>query len=114
MNKWTYFKDSEVEGLKDELLIPLDKARGIAQVPFIITSSVRSLAENKSVSGVEDSSHLSGLAVDLEALDSRTRFLIVSALLQEGFTRIGIYDKHIHADVDFAKDQQVIWTGVSH
>jgi len=36
-----------------------------------------------------------------------------AALLQAGFRRIGIYDKHIHADIDKTLPQDVMWWGVS-
>lgn len=115
MNKWTYFNDSEVGGLKDEFIAKLDKARGLAGIPFIITSGFRSLEANQSIAGsVEDSSHLSGLAVDLRVSESPARFTIVKALIEVGFTRIGIYDKHVHVDADPTKPQNVIWVGVSH
>lgn len=112
---WKYFSDAEVEGLKDDLIQKLEQAREKAGVPFIITSGARSSEANQSIGGaVSDSAHLSGLAVDLHASESQQRFLMVSALLSAGFTRMGIYDRHIHVDIDTSKDQNVMWTGVSH
>lgn len=113
--RWKYFQDFEVEGLQNDLVALLEKAREKAGIPFVITSGARSPEENKSVVGaVQDSSHLQGLAVDLRCSQSRQRFLMVSALLSVGVRRVGLYDKHIHADVDSSKDQDVIWVGLSH
>lgn len=112
--KWTYFKDEEVAGLDKELVSKLDSARHVAGVPFTITSGKRTLEENQNAGGVQDSAHETGLAVDLRVPDGTSRFLMVSALLQAGFKRMGVYDKHIHVDIDASKPQNVLWVGQSH
>lgn len=109
-----YFKPEEIVGLDAGLVSTLDSARAIAGIPFIITSGKRSEEENKKDGGVGDSSHLKGLAVDLRAQDSISRFKIASALMVCGFKRLGIYNLHIHADLDPELPQNVLWTGVSH
>ena len=88
----------------------LDNARDIAGIPFAINSGYRTLEQNSKVGGVNSSSHTKGLAVDIACNDSRGRFLIVSALKEAGFTRIGISDSFIHVDSDSDKAQDVIWT----
>ncbi len=110
-----YFKLSEFDdapgtgkNMKKEFLTKLDKARAIADVPFKITSGYRSKETNKRVGGVSTSSHLKGLAADISCKDSITRQKIVSALIQAGFTRIGIADTFIHCDTDKNK-QDAIW-----
>ena len=114
MSKWIHFTDIEVLGLDPELVSKLDSARHVAGIPFVITSGKRTLNSNTDSGGVEDSSHLSGLAVDLRASASGDRYLIVSALLRAGFKRIGVYNKHVHCDLDLAKPQNVMWIGESH
>lgn len=110
-----YFKLSEFDdapgtgkNMKKDFLTKLDKARAIADVPFKITSGYRSKETNKRVGGVSTSSHLKGLAADISCKDSSTRQKIVSALIQAGFTRIGIADTFIHCDTDKDK-QDAIW-----
>ena len=110
-----YFKLSEFDdapgtgkNMKKEFLTKLDKARAIADVPFNITSGYRSKETNKRVKGVSTSSHLKGLAADISCKDSSTRQKIVSALIQAGFTRIGIADTFIHCDTDKDKND-AIW-----
>jgi uncharacterized protein YcbK (DUF882 family) len=110
-----YFKLSEFDdapgtgkNMKKEFLTKLDKARAIADVPFKITSGYRSKETNKRVGGVSTSSHLKGLAADISCKDSSTRQKIVSALIQAGFTRIGIADTFIHCDTDKDKND-AIW-----
>lgn len=77
----------------------LETARGIAGIPFIITSGYRTKAHNKSI-GSKSTNHTTGRAADIAATNSRDRFLIISALLQAGFNRIGIdiKRKFIHVD----------------
>lgn len=107
--QYLYFKESEVIGLKPELVSRLDRARDIAQIPFKITSGLRTVAENKKAGGVEDSSHLSGLACDIACVSSDARWKIINALLKAGFTRIGVGETFVHCDVDTSKPGNVIW-----
>ena len=90
-----YFKEVEYKMDKD-FLAKLDKAREFAKVPFVINSAYRSPEHNARIGGKPNSSHLRGLAVDIKAKDSRTRYKVLEAL--------------IHVDDDKDKSQQVIWT----
>lgn len=105
-----HFKPEEVEGLNNELCVKLDQAREIANSPFRITSGKRTVLENEqTLNSVSDSSHLTGLAVDLSCTGSEERYAMVKALLAVGFNRIGVYSAHIHVDCDTSKPQNVIW-----
>lgn len=95
--------------MDNQLLLMLDEARELAGIPFIITSGYRSKAHNKEVGGKSDSSHLKGLAVDISAIYSRERFLIIRSLFQVGFVRIGLKSNMIHVDIDYDKDIKVFW-----
>jgi hypothetical protein len=103
-----YFSEIE-NNMSKEFLFVLDEAREIAGIPFIINSAYRSPEHPLSIKN-PSSSHIKGLAVDIKATDSKTRFKIVQALLKVGFTRIGIADTFIHVDLDLDKTQKVIWT----
>lgn len=92
-----------------DFLFMLDEARDIAQVPFRITSGVRSISHNKAVGGTENSSHLRGKAADIACTDSATRFRIVAALLAVGFNRVGVHPRFIHIDNDEIKTPGVVW-----
>lgn len=99
-------------GLKDMdegLIQRLDLARSIAKTPFTITSAVRCEAHNTTLGGVDNSAHLSGNAVDIRCSDSHKRFLIIAALIQVGFNRIGVYNGFIHVDNDETKSARVVW-----
>ena len=100
-----YFKEIETN-MSKEFLFVLDEAREIAGIPFVINSAYRSPEHPLSIKN-PSSSHIKGLAVDIKATDSNTRFKIVEALVSVGFTRIGIADTFIHVDLDLDKTQNV-------
>jgi len=102
-------QDPKMVGLDKNLMLMLDKAREYAEIPFIITSGVRSIFSNREVGGVEDSSHLKGLACDIECENSTQRFYIINGALKAGFRRIGIGKGHIHLDIDTAKPQYLLF-----
>lgn len=106
--------------MDESFLLKLDEARSYSSIPFRITSGLRTPAHNQKVGGVmpdpskgkKGSSHLYGYAADIAAPDSRSRFIIVNALLKAGFNRIGISGKNgfIHVDNDPDKPGDVIFT----
>ena len=109
---YNWFNEKEdplMIGLSPALLLMLDKARAFAEVPFIITSGVRTLAEEIKLGGVENSAHLYGLACDLRCHDSISRYKMLYGLYMAGFKRIGIDSKHIHVDIDDTKAHNVFW-----
>ncbi len=116
---YKYFKleefDSPDEPGSGEMMEPavieaLENARDLAGFPFVVTSGVRTIAHNRAVGGSTKSSHLLGLAVDLRVDNSQRRYLMVEALLDAGFNRLGIAEGFIHADMDENKIQNVLWT----
>lgn len=110
MGRYEFFTDAEVSGLQDSTCLKLSVARGIAQLPFVITSGLRTPTENSQLTeSVKDSSHLTGNAVDLACPDSSARFAMLKGLIQAGFTRIGIYSRHIHADDSPSLPPNVCW-----
>ena len=92
----------------------LQKARDIAGIAFQLNSVCRCKAHNKKVGSEDSSSHViadgrNSYAFDIKATDSRTRFIILGALLNAGFNRIGIDKAFIHVDSDTSKDENVVW-----
>ena len=112
-----YFRPKEFEchcgckgrGIKLRFVSLLDKARGIAGIPFKITSGWRCDAHNKAVGSLPTSSHPKGLAVDIACYCTHDRYRIIDALRKVGITRIGIGPDFLHADIDPEKTQQVMW-----
>lgn len=96
-----------------DFLKKLDRARGIAKVPFKISSGFRTPQHNVNLKeqgykASANSSHLKGCAADIICKDSGTRQKIVDGLIQAGFTRIGIAKTFIHCDTDKDKND-AIW-----
>jgi len=92
-----------------EFLEMLDEARGLAKIQFRITSGYRTKQHNLKVGGVSTSSHLIGRAADIWCQHTGKRWQIVSALMEAGFSRIGIARDFIHVDNDDQKPD-AIWT----
>lgn len=61
-------------------------------VPFRFVSDHRTQASNTAAGGAETSAHMEvpGTAVDLRVLSARERYIVVAALMREGFHRLGI------------------------
>lgn len=102
------------EMMDPDFLAMLDEARDCAGIPFVITSGFRTVAHNKKLikqgySASRNSSHLLGLAADIKCSDSRSRYIILDALNEVGFTRIGIAPNFLHVDLDINKPQHRIW-----
>lgn len=107
------------------MLLPKEKLAGLnpdfretltrmaSKLPFslYITEAV---PESKEGSHVKDSAHFRGLAVDLRAQNGWERYSIVKQALEAKIERIGVYDKHIHIDVDPSLPHPVIWQGKSN
>ena len=73
-------------------------ARSMVVTPFIITSGYRCPSYNKSVGGKTNSAHLKGKACDIAVKNDEDRIVMVQALLDAGFERLGIGKDFIHAD----------------
>ena len=100
--------------LSGDTLIRLNFARLIAGIPFVLNCACRCAKHNKEVGGVEKSAHLikadnTANAVDIQCTNSSARFIILKALLDAGFKRVGIYKTFIHADDDPNLPSEVIW-----
>lgn len=121
MYKW--FKLSEFDSpdrpgsgtlMEHEVVQALDIARDIYGFPMIITSGFRTVEYNRSLieqgyPASPNSSHLLGWAVDIAVPNSQRRFLLLEALLDAGFHRIGLGQNFIHCDLDPNKSPNTLW-----
>jgi len=86
----------------------LDEARGLAGVPFHITSGYRTKEHNDSLkNSVPNSSHIIGHAADIATPNGLHRSKILRALYAVGFVRVGISfsGNFIHVDNDPNKQE---------
>lgn len=75
--------------------------------PIFITSGYRDKEKNREVGGVPNSQHLWGNAVDIRMPQNASLLnKLIWALSVAGFTGIGIYDDHVHADT---RQNPVFW-----
>ena len=84
-------------------LIMLEAARERADTPFKINSGYRTVEHNKAIKGSPTSSHLKGLAADISCTTSTQRQKILTALIIEGFKRIGIGKNFVHVGLNSSK-----------
>lgn len=98
-----------IQDMSASFLSRLDQAREYAGVPFVVNSGFRTLEHEKKQGRDGSSSHTKGIAVDIQAMTLRDRYLILQGLLKAGFTRIGVGETFIHVDGDPDKDQDAIW-----
>ena len=111
--------DSPLQQGSGQLMQPsflhmLNQARHYAGIPFEITSGFRIEADIERLEKAgykvsKNSSHLKGYAADIACESGSDRLKIVQALLEAGFTRIGIAKTFIHCDNDPDKLDS-IWT----
>jgi zinc D-Ala-D-Ala carboxypeptidase len=102
------FDDAPGKNMNKYFLSKLEKAREIANIPFIINSGWRSKETNKRVGGTPNSSHLKGVAADIKCIDSSSREVIIRSCILAGFSRIGVAKTFIHVDSDESKNS-AIW-----
>jgi len=111
---YSEFDSPDVQGsgqmMNRSFLEKLDQARDCFDRPININSGYRTRQHNEEVGGKESSSHLKGLAADIDCRKSKDRFELINIFLDLGINRIGIADTFIHIDVDPDKSPNVIWT----
>ncbi len=99
------FRDDVNRRINKSLTMFLELAEKLGKIEFEITSALR--PEDS------DSAHSEGWAVDIACSDSKHRAAIHAALTLAGFRRIGLYDRHVHADRSLTRPQNVLWIGRS-
>lgn len=91
----------------------LQKARlSTPNTAYIITSGCRCIKHNDKVGGVGSSAHTTGKAADIKYTSNKELYIILSALINAGFKRIGINFKQqfIHVDIDYNKPYPCIFS----
>ncbi len=88
---WEEFRDPGI--MTHAFMKRLDRAREISGIPYKITSS-------------READH-----VDIRCWDSTARNLITRGIIEAGFTRIGLYSRHVHVDGNKQRVQNVLWLG---
>tara|TARA_R100001440_G_C2520264_1_gene118783 strand:- start:2037 stop:2333 length:297 start_codon:yes stop_codon:yes gene_type:complete len=92
-----------------DFLDMLDYAADVCKLQFIIIDGYRTKKQNTRLSGASNNSHLIGRAVVLQCKNANKRYKMIAALLESGFTRIGIGkdQKTIYCDNDDHKPDMI-------
>lgn len=95
-----------------ELIRMLQAARDMYGKSMIISSGCRCIKHNRMVGGATNSAHITGKAADILTPTGIDRYLIIKALIQAGFERLGINfnKKFIHVDIDYSKPSPTIFS----
>lgn len=121
MPQWSdikYFKPVEFDSpdakgsgaqMNLDFVAKLDKLREAVKMPLTILSGYRTPEHNAQVGGVDSSAHETGHAVDLFALSSGMRFLLIETALRMGFRRVGVGGSFVHLDDSLTHAQDVVW-----
>ncbi len=102
-----------------EMVVPVKRPKGLSAEMTATLHDLEMLLGRKLTvtsgkrTGKGSSSHNTGKAVDIRAWTLQERFEIVQAANKLGLKRMGVYDRHIHLDVDHHKKQDVMWLGKS-
>lgn len=112
---------SHPELLRTTMAYLLDDLRGQFGAALVVSSSYRDPEHNAAVGGAAGSAHTPApdgkySGVDLttprNALTGAERYRLLTIALSLGFKRIGLYEKHIHLDIEDARlASPVIWLG---
>jgi len=76
---------------------------------LIVRSACRCPPHNKEEGGTETSDHLTGEGVDLKAIHSHTRYLILDTAFEWEIRRIGLARTYIHIGINENNPQEVFW-----
>ena len=100
------------KNMNEDFLDLLDHAREEAEIPFKVSSGFRTKKHNQDLrnrgyKASMNSSHMRGCAADIMCNNSADRLIIVKALLNVGFTRLGIAKSFVHVDNDSSKPNSI-------
>lgn len=99
----------ELSDLNPRFVETLILAQRMCGIPFTITSAYRSQAYERSKGRKGTSSHCLGLAVDVSAIDSHTRYKVLLGAALAGVPRIGVGKRFLHLDIDETKAHPIIF-----
>jgi len=102
----------KVSDLHPTLVDLIRSAQAMCGFSFTITSGFRpkSYELSKGRDGSSSHSKTPGLAVDISARDSHTRYKVLLSLGYLGAPRLGVGKTFIHVDIDESKPHPIIFT----
>src|SRR3990167_5344516 len=114
---WNEFDSPDIKDsgllMNIEFVKLLDELRQKIGLPLIVSNGggyitqAYNLTVNKSA---KYSDHMKGFAVDFLVEDSDSRYKILKAAFELVFVGYGVYDRHVHLDMDFESNKRC-WVG---
>ena len=92
-----------------QLPLILELIREDAGIPMVVTSGPRCVQHNIDIGGANYSEHIDGEGADIACDNSRDRFLIIQAAINNGINRIGVGKNLIHLGISITNDPLVMW-----
>ena len=91
------------------LLDFINRIRAKLGRPLIRKSACRCPKHNLEEGGTETSDHLTGEGIDLKAVRSHTRYVILERAFKFEIRRIGLARNFIHLGININNPQEVFW-----
>jgi hypothetical protein len=92
------------------LLAVINKIRKRLGRALIAKSGCRCISHNKKEGGTDTSDHLTGEGVDLKAIHSHTRYIILRGAFESEILRIGLAKNFIHLGINYIDNpMEVFW-----
>jgi len=98
-----------LNNFSSDLLKFINRVRKRLGKALIAKSACRCKPHNLKEGGTETSDHLTGEGVDLKAIHSHTRYIILDEAFEEGIRRIGLAKTYIHIGINEDNPQEVFW-----
>lgn len=87
----------------------LNRMREIAGIPLVLNCAYRSPAHDRARGRSGTGAHTLGRAVDIRCNADDTRWKIITAAIEAGFTRIGVAGTFVHVDDSPTHAQERFW-----
>lgn len=98
--KWCSKSSTGFRYMDRHFLQMLDEARDLAELKFKILKGMVCYGCRDRINELENSAHLIGRAAVIQCKHPYKRYRIIAALLEAGFTRIGINRNYLYVDND--------------
>jgi hypothetical protein len=112
--QWCSKHSTGFKNMDRHFLQMLDEARSLAELKFKVLKGFVCYGCRGKINELEHSSHLIGRAAVIQCKHSYKRYRIIAALLEAGFTRIGIHNQYIYVDNDDMKADSIFPFQIIH
>lgn len=112
--KWCGRHSTGFKNMDRHFLQMLDEARDLSELKFKILKGFVCYGCRGKINELENSAHLIGRAAVIQCKHSYKRYRIIAALLEAGFTRIGIHRNYLYVDNDDMRADSIFQFDMIH